>query len=97
LAVDHEAMRQEISEALGSIGRIRMLAELARKPGESLSKHNLEAATGIKRKDIKSSLERLMTIGWVREHKSLHPRYQINLENERTRLFVEFLEKSGFL
>ena len=47
-AVDHEARRQEISEALGSIGRIRIIAELARKPNNSFSKHALEAATGIK-------------------------------------------------
>ena len=59
--------------------------------------HGLEAATGIKRKDVKSSVERLIAIGWVREHKSIHPMYQINLENERVRLFIEFLEKSGFI
>src|SRR5438105_2343818 len=58
------------ARGLGSIGRIRIIAELARKPNDSFSKHSLEAATGIKRKDIKSSVKRLIAIGWMLEDRT---------------------------
>ncbi len=97
MGVDQDAIRREITEALGSVGRFRIIAELAKDPNESFTKYTILKGTGLKRVDVKSNLERLVSIGWVKEYKSIYPKYQINPENKRVQLFVDFLRKSEFL
>jgi hypothetical protein len=98
VAVDPEAIRGELSEALGSFGRIRIIAALAREPDQTFTIYAIRESSGMQhRGDIKSNLEKLVSIGWVIEHKSQFPKFQINMENQRVRLFVDFLQKSGFL
>ena len=93
---DPSARRKEIAEGLGTIGRIKVVASLAKRPNDALTKYALASETGLKRRDLKQNLDRLVAIGWVKEHKSVYPKYQLNLGNERARLFAEFLQKVGY-
>jgi hypothetical protein len=53
----------ELSEALGTFGRIRIIAELARKPDQSFTKYTIQQVSGMQNKsDIKANLERLVAI-----------------------------------
>jgi hypothetical protein len=88
--------RREIAEGLGSFGRIKIVAFLSKHPNEAFTRYALATGTGLKRRDLKQNLDHLVAIGWVKEHRSSYPKYQLNLGNERARLFAEFLQKVGY-
>ena len=75
MSVDQDAVKREIADGIGSIGRIRILAELAKKPNETLTKYSIISTKGLKRVDLRTSLDRLVSIGWVKEYKSMYPKY----------------------
>jgi len=89
--------RREIEEGLATIGRIKVLAELAKKPSESYTKYAILKGTGLKRKDVSENLKHLVRINWVKEHRMVHPRYQINLDDQTVRLLYRFLKDSGYI
>ncbi|MEM2921094.1 MAG: hypothetical protein QXF26_02115 [Candidatus Bathyarchaeia archaeon] len=93
----HTSHKREIEEGLATIGRIKVLAELAKKPNESLSKYALMRGTGLKSRDLNANLKHLLNINWVKERRAIHPRYQINLDNSTVRLFYGFLKESGYI
>lgn len=97
MSVDHKAIRHEIDEGIGSIGRIRITAKLAKAPEKTYTIYALAAATGLKRTDVKTNLAHLVAIGWVRQYKSIQTKYQINPDNAMVKLWVEFLRSSGYL
>jgi hypothetical protein len=97
MSVDHDNIRREIDEGIGSIGRIRIIAELARDPDKAFTTYAIVAATGLKRNDVKTNLARLVAIGWVKEHKSIHWTFQINLANKLVAEWVGFLRSTGYL
>jgi DNA-binding MarR family transcriptional regulator len=97
MSVDHEAARRQIDEALGSIGRVRIIAELAKRPEKTFTVYAIAAVTGLKRTDVKANLVHLVAISWVKEYKSIQTRYQINLDNGIVKFWVEFLRSSGYL
>jgi len=93
-----KSIRAELSEALGSFGRIRIIMALAREPNQAFTTYAIREASGLQhREDIKANLEKLVAIGWIKQYKSQFTKYQINLENERVKLFVDFLQKARFL
>jgi DNA-binding MarR family transcriptional regulator len=94
---EHAAARDEMDEAFGSIGRFRIMAELARHPGQRMTVYSIASVTRLKRTDIKANLSRLIRIGWVEAHESPLPvKYQINLTNTRAAKFAEFLRSTGY-
>src|SRR2546426_6789998 len=97
MSVDHDNNRREIDEGIGSIGRIRIIAELARAPEKAFTIYAIVAATGLKRTDVKTNLARLVAIGWVKERKSIHSTFQINLANKLLAQWVGFLQSTGYL
>ena|SRR5437870_5607083 len=97
MAIDYSSVRREIDEALGSIGRIRIIAELAKVQDRRLTVYAISALTGLKRTDVKSNLIHLVSIGWVSEYRSLPIKYQINLNNSNAVRWTEFLRSTGYL
>jgi DNA-binding MarR family transcriptional regulator len=97
MATDYGTIRREIDEALGSIGRIRIIAELAKVHDRRLTVYAISALTGLKRTDVKSNLSRLVSIGWVNEYRSMPIKYQINLNNANTIRWIEFLRSTGYV
>jgi biotin synthase-like enzyme len=95
--IENRAIKREIDVGLGTIGRIKIMAELAKKPNESFTKYALLKGTGLKRSDLKENLAHLVAINWVKEYKSVYPKYQINLDNPRVQLLSDFLKKSGYI
>jgi hypothetical protein len=97
MATDHASSRQEIDEALGSLGRLRIVAELAKDPGRMLTVYAIATGTHLKRDDVKANLAHLVAVGWVDKHAFAPIKYQINLRNATTARFVEFLRETGYL
>jgi hypothetical protein len=94
---DFSKVKREIDVGLGSIGRVRITAALARIPERRMTIYAIAAATGLKRVDIKANLSHLVRIGWVNAYASPPPtKYQINLSNTTACRWVEFLRSSGY-
>jgi hypothetical protein len=89
--------KREIEEGLGTIGRIKVMAELAKKPNESLTKYSLLKCTGLKRSDLNENLRHLTNINWVKELRAIHLRYQINLDNPVVRVLYGFFKESEYI
>lgn len=89
--------RDQIDVGLGSIGKVRITAELARDPDRRMTVYAIAGVTRLKRVDIKSNLAQLVAVGWVRAYPFPSPtRYQINMTNPTVRLWVGFLRSSGY-
>lgn len=97
MVIDNRETRQKIETGLGTIGRIKIMAELAKKPNGSFTKYALLKGTGLKRSDLKENLRQLITIDWIKEYKSIYPAYQINLVNPTVQLLSDFFKKSGYV
>jgi Fic family protein len=97
MATDYASVRREIDRGLGSVGRLRIIAELAREPEERLTVYNISAATHLKRSDVKANLAHLLAIGWVKEHRTYPVKYQINLSNETALKLVNFLRSIRYV
>jgi hypothetical protein len=89
--------KREIEEGLGTIGRIKVMAELAKEPNESFTKYSLLKGTGLKRSDLNENLRHLTYINWVKELRAIHPMYQINLDNPIVRLLYDFFKESEYI
>jgi hypothetical protein len=90
-------IRDEVDEALGSLGRLRIVAELARDPGRMLTVYAIAVGTHLKRDDVKSNLAHLLAVDWVRKLGFTPVKYQINLGNATAARFVDFLRETGYL
>jgi hypothetical protein len=62
--IDDSAIKREIERGLGTIGRIKIMAELAKKPNESFTKYALLKGTGLKHSDLKENLTHLVAINY---------------------------------
>jgi hypothetical protein len=97
MATDQASRRHEVDEALGSLGRLRIVAELAKDPGRMLTVYAIASGTHLKRDDVKTNLVHLVAVGWVDKHAFVPIKYQINLRNTAAARFVEFLRETGYL
>lgn len=57
----------------------------------------LHKKTGLKRDDIKSNLEDLQRIGWVRQAKYASVMYGLNADNEYVAKLVRFFRDAGYV
>jgi hypothetical protein len=57
----------------------------------------LHKKTGLKRDDIKSNLDDLMGIGWIRQAKYASVMYGLNVDNEYLAKLVAFLRDVGYI
>ncbi|MDH5688196.1 MAG: hypothetical protein OEZ48_10100 [Candidatus Bathyarchaeota archaeon] len=84
---------EEIEKGLGSVGRIRMLREMIERSDEFFTKYALERRTGLKPVDVRSNLEVLLELGWVKEYRYDPRTYKVNAESEAIRLIAEFFHR----
>lgn len=88
--------KEVIEKGLSSIGKIKIIHALA-KENKMMTVYLLHKKTALKRDDIKSSLDDLVTIGWVKEAKYANVLYRLNLENEYVIKLVQFLKDTGYM
>ena len=88
--------KQAIELGLGSIGKIKILKALAEENKMSTI-YLLHKKTGSKRDDIKSNLDDLVKIGWVREMKYASALYGLDLENEYVARLIQFFKDVGYM
>jgi len=84
---------RELEEAFGGGSRFRILLHLALHPEEAYTKYALVKATGVRTPSVEGQLKTLVEMGWVKEYPFTPRTYQINMEHETVKCFVEFLEK----
>lgn len=84
---------REVETALGSVGRLRVLREMIKKPYEYFTKYGLEKATGLKPVDLRSDLKVLVDLDWVREYAYDPKTYRINTEHEIVKHVAELFLK----
>jgi Fic family protein len=97
MATDYASVKKEIDTGLGSIGRLRIIAELGKSPEKRFTVYSISAMTRLKRSDVKANLSHLIEIGWVKKYESTPMMYQINLSHETATKLVEFLKSVGYL
>lgn len=88
--------KQVIELGLGSIGKVKILKTLAEE-NKMATVYVLHKRTGLKREDIKSNLEDLVAIGWVKEIKYANALYGLDLENEYVTRLIQFFRDTGYV
>ncbi len=88
--------KEVIESGLGSIGKVKVLRALAEE-NKMATIYLLHKKTGLKREDIKSNLDDLVRIGWVKETKYANALYGLDLENEYVVLLVRFFKDTGYI
>ena len=92
-STDSRARWKEIERGLGSVGRLRMLRSMVENPNRYFTKYALERETGLKPTDVRSNLEILTELGWVKEYDYDPKTYKINMENEIVKLIADLFQK----
>lgn len=88
--------KESIESGLGSIGKVKVLRALAEE-NKMTTLYTLHKKTGLKRDDIKSNLDDLVRIGWVKEMKYANVLYGLDFENEYVAKLVQFFKDTGYL
>jgi len=88
--------KETIELGLGSMGKIKILHALAQE-SKMATIYLLHKKTGLKRDDIKSNLDDLIGIGWVKERKYANVLYGLDFENEYVMRLVQFFKDIGYL
>lgn len=88
--------KEVIESGIGSIGKIKILRALAEE-NKMATVYLLHKKTGLKRDDIKSNLNDLVAIGWVRKTKYANALYGLDLENEYVVRLVQFFKETGYI
>lgn len=88
--------KDAIESGLGSIGKVKILKALAEE-NKMATLYLLHKKTGLKREDIKSNLDDLVEIGWVREAKYANAVYGLNRENEYVARLIQFFRDVGYI
>jgi len=82
-----------VEEALGSLGRLKIMRELLRNPRKARTRYSISRATGLKMEDVKAHLETLAEKGWVIQYPYKPRTYRPNMENPMVKLLKEFIEE----
>lgn len=85
-------IQEEVIEALGSEGKIKILLTLAQKPLELHTTYTILKHTGLRRQDANRILKKLCAIRWVKQHQYGVKKYQLNIEKEEVRLLINYLK-----
>ena len=88
---DRRAVREELIEALGGEGKLKVLLALSEQPNTLFTTYSIVKATGLRRQDAKKVIERLCELGWVKQRTYGLKKYQINLEKEEVKYLLNFL------
>jgi len=94
---DNEHEKKAIEEGLSSIGRLRILRALASREVASHTRYGLRRITGLKAEDVNKHLKVLVETGWVKQYDFNPPVYTLNADNPKTKILLEFFEKTGYL
>jgi len=88
---DRRAVREELVEALGGEGKLKVLLALSEQPNTLFTTYSIVKATGLRRQDVKKVIESLCELGWVKQRTYGLKKYQINLEKEEVKHLLNFL------
>lgn len=86
-----ENIWEELELGLGGGKRLRILIHLALNPDKAFTKYALAKYTGLRTPSVDRRLRTLVELGWVKENEFKPKTYQINLENETVKAFLDFL------
>ena len=86
-------LRRELEEGFGGGSKFRILLHLALHPEETYTKYALVKATGVRTTSVGEQLKILVEMGWVKEYPFTPKTYQINMDHEIVKSFLEFLGK----
>ena len=95
--LDEREVAREVETALGSLGCLKLLRELCRKPEEAFTKYRLGVLTDLNSKDVARSLSKLVKIGWVKAYPYEPKKFQINLDKEVVKNLNEFFHKCRYI
>ncbi|MEM0097575.1 MAG: hypothetical protein QXY52_01915 [Conexivisphaerales archaeon] len=86
----------EAETGLSSRGRLRIIRELEL-AGCPLSVYMLEKRTGIRRRAIRSDLNALITINWIKVIQGHVIKYELNHENSKLRTVIRALYEINYI
>jgi len=90
-------VRDTIEAGLGSVGKVKIIRALAEENGRMATVYLLHKKTGLKREDIKSNLDDLVKIGWVRQTRYANMVYGLNPDNGYVVGLVRFFRDIGYV
>lgn len=86
----------EAETGLSSRGRLRIIRELEL-AGNPLSVYMLEKRTGVRRRALRSDINALVTVNWVKVIPGRITRYQLNHENNKLIAVVRALYEINYI
>ncbi|MEM1995351.1 MAG: hypothetical protein QXW32_07785 [Nitrososphaerales archaeon] len=85
-------IEEELIETLASEGKIRILRMLAENPTRFYTAYAVRKRTGLRRQDANKILNKLVELGWIKQHAYGVKKYQINLDKKEVKHLVEFFK-----
>jgi DNA-binding IclR family transcriptional regulator len=95
-----EKASEELGEAIGSRGRIRVLKALMKgqRSGQALSISKIRAMTHLKRGNVERHVEALVNWGWVEQISILAGRkYRLKTDNQKVEALKRFFKDVGYI
>ncbi|MDG6935138.1 MAG: hypothetical protein JRN68_10655 [Nitrososphaerota archaeon] len=91
--------KKKLERAIGTVGRLRILAVLADPNRTPMSKYQLEKMTGLRSASLASDLNALMEVGWVVEVGKSERRhlYTLSENDDILNRLIGFLESAGYV
>jgi hypothetical protein len=88
--------KEQIDIALGSIGRVKVIACLARSPRNWQSAYSIALDTKLDRTQVKKTMQHLVRCGWLEASDPPIRQYRINSSNRLVCAFLEFLRVAQY-
>lgn len=81
---------------IGSVGKLKILRALA-EDRKLATIYSLHKRTRLKRDDIKSNLDDLVEIGWVKQNKFANVVYGLNRDDQILQAVLQLFSQAGYL
>ncbi|MEO9319320.1 MAG: hypothetical protein ABI361_01470 [Nitrososphaera sp.] len=91
-----EDKKNVLEQGIGSVGKLKILRALA-EDRKLATIYSLHKKTRLKRDDIKSNLDDLIEIGWVKQNKLANVVYGLNRDDLTLQLVLQLFSQAGYL
>ena len=89
---------EEIEKALTSPGKLKILRLLMMSPNHTFTRYEIRKKLPLSPTDIKSDLNTLIQLDWIKEHKIQHlQKYSINIDKPIVKQFLEFFKTIRYI
>jgi len=93
MSLDPERKTEEIEKGLTSPGKLKILRLLMKTPDHAFTRYEIRKKLSLSPTDVRSDLNVLTELGWVREHTVQHlQKYSIKMDNPTVKQLSDFFK-----